>query len=100
MASQFGQRIIFILLLSFATTLHAQTVYYPSQSSDLLKLAANDVAQLFTKAIPESRFAVKEYTSIPSTGIVFIYDSTMINDQSCKIECIGNLIKFSAAQDA
>ena len=99
MASQFGQRIIFIILLSFAINLHAQNVYYPAQSSDVLKLTATDIAELFTKAIPGNKLSVQEYTSPPSTGIVFIYDST-IKDQSCKIECNGNLIKFSAAQDA
>src|SRR4028118_1933739 len=99
MASQFGQRVIILLAFCFTTTLHAQTVYYPANSSDLLKTTATDVAALFTKALPQSNFIVKEYTSMPLTGIVFIYDSTMIKDQSCKIECTGNLIKFSAAQD-
>jgi hypothetical protein len=101
MASQFGQRIIFLLLLCFATTLHAQTVYYPAQSSDVLKLTAQDIAALFNKAIPDANITAQPYTSIPTSGIVLIYDSTFINDQSCKIESNGvNLIKFSAAQDA
>ncbi len=100
MILQLGQRIIFLLLICCVTTLHAQTVYYPSQSSDLLKLTATDVAGLFNKAISKSRFATQEYSLMPQSGIVFIYDSTMINNQSCKIECNGNLIKFSAAQDA
>ena len=99
MALQLAQRIIFLILICCVTTLHAQTVYYPSQSSDQLKLTTADVAALFTKAIPGSSFTGKEYTSIPSTGIIFIYDSSMINNQSCKIECTGNQIKFSAAQD-
>ncbi|MEO5782788.1 MAG: hypothetical protein ABIQ07_05925, partial [Ginsengibacter sp.] len=92
--------VIFLLLICCVTTLNAQTVYYPSKSSDLLKLTATDVAGLFNKAIPESKFTIQEYFSMPQSGIVFIYDSTMINNQSCKIECNGNLIKFSAAQDA
>ena len=100
MALQLAQRIIFLILICCVTTLHAQTVYYPSQSSDLLKLTATDVAVLFNKAIPESKFSIQEYSSMPQSGIVFIYDSTMINDQSCRIECTGSLIKFSAAQDA
>lgn len=100
MALQLAQRIIFLLLICGITTLHAQTVYYPAQSSDLLKLTATDIAGLFNKAIPESKFGTQEYSSMPQSGIVFIYDSTMINNQSCKIECNGNIIKFSAAQDA
>jgi hypothetical protein len=99
MALHFGRGIIFILTFCFVSTLHAQTVYYPAQSSDVLKVTAGDIAELFTKAVPGSKFAVQEYTSLPSTGIIFIYDST-IQDQSCKIECIGNRIKFSAAEDA
>ncbi|MDQ6757568.1 MAG: T9SS type A sorting domain-containing protein [Bacteroidota bacterium] len=101
MALQFGQRIIFLLLFCFASALHAQTVYYPAQSSDQLRLTAEDVATLFNKAIPESNFSAQPYTSIPQSGIVFIYDSAFINNQSCKIESDGNrIIKFSAAQDA
>ena len=101
MASQFGQRVMFLLLLCFVTGIQAQTVYYPSQSSDQLKLTAQDVASLFNRAMPGSNFIAQSYTSIPSSGIVFIYDSTYINDQSCKIESNGtSLIKFSAAQDA
>ena len=99
MALHFGRGIIFILSFCFVTALHAQTVYYPAHSSDVLKLTATDIAELFTRAIPGSKFTAQEYSSLPSTGIVFIYDST-ISDQSCKIECNGNLIKFSAAQDA
>lgn len=100
MALQLAQRIIFLILICCVTTLHAQTVYYPPQSSDLLKLTATDVAALFNRSIANGRFATQEYSSMPKSGFVFIYDSTMINDQSCKIECNGDLIKFSAAQDA
>jgi len=100
MASLFGQRIILLLLLCFANTLHAQTIYYPSPTSDLLKLTAIDIAQLLNKALPQNKFLVQEYNSLPQTGFVFIYDSTMINSQSCKIESNGSMVKFSAAQDA
>jgi hypothetical protein len=100
MASQFGQRIVLLLLLCFAATVHAQTVYYPAQSSDQLKLTAQDVATLFTKAISGSNFSAQPYTITPTSGIVLIYDSAFINNQSCKIESNGNnLITFSAAQD-
>src|SRR5688572_24813812 len=100
MASQFGQRIVFIVLLCFATTLHAQTVYYPSQSSGLLKSTAEDVAELFQRAIHGSKFTAAAYTSVPSTGIILIYDESITGDQSCRIESDGkSFIKFSASQD-
>ncbi|HMJ47557.1 MAG TPA: hypothetical protein VK498_09515, partial [Ferruginibacter sp.] len=100
MASQFGQRIVLFLLLSFATSLHAQTVYYPAQSSDLLKSTSLDIADLFQLAIPEAQFTSKPYTLLPGTGIILIYDSSIVGDQSCKIESDGkNFIKFSASQD-
>ncbi len=58
------------------------------------------MASLFSEAIPNSNFTIKEYTSLPQSGIILIYDSSMINDQSCRIECDGTgYIKFSAAQD-
>ncbi|MDQ6609106.1 MAG: hypothetical protein M3Y85_04730, partial [Bacteroidota bacterium] len=101
MALQFGQRIVFLLLFCFVTTLHAQIVYYPAQASDQLKFTAIDVASVFSRAIPGSNFTVQPYTTLPQSGIIFIYDSAFINDQSCKVECNGeNFIKFSAAQDA
>ncbi|HUS00354.1 MAG TPA: T9SS type A sorting domain-containing protein [Chitinophagaceae bacterium] len=101
MASQFGQRIVFILLLCFATKLHAQTVVsYPSQSSGLLKSTAEDVAGLFQSAIPGAKFISKPYTSVPVTGIILIYDASIAGDQSCKIESDGkSFIRFSSSQD-
>jgi hypothetical protein len=101
MALQLRQGIIFILLVCYLTATNAQIVYYPSRSSDQLKSISKDVALLLTQAIPGSNFSIKEYTSPPLTGIIFMYDSAMIGNQSCKIECNGlNKIKFSAAQDA
>src|SRR4051812_33819863 len=101
MSSQFGQRIILLLSFCIVTTLHAQTIYYPARCSDLLKLTAQDMATLFSESIPNSNYTIKEYTSQPRSGIILTYDSSMINDQSCRIESDGiSLTRFSAAQDA
>ncbi len=99
MTLQLGRYLI-VLLCCFAITSDGQVVYYPSNSSDLLKSTAQDVADVFTKAIPGSTFVIQQYSvTVPQSGIIFLYDSTLTVDQSCKIE--GNLtsIKFSAAQD-
>jgi Secretion system C-terminal sorting domain len=78
----------------------AQTVYYPAQSSQLLKATAEDAATLLQKAIPGSRFITQAYTNMPSTGIVLIYSSTITDNQACKVESNGyDMIKFTAAQD-
>ncbi|MDB5223536.1 MAG: hypothetical protein JWN83_2203 [Chitinophagaceae bacterium] len=101
MALQFGQRaIIILLILFFITAVQAQTVYYPAQTSSLLKSTAEDVAELFKTAIPGTNFSSKTYTLVPNTGIIFIYDASGTGDQSCKIESDGkSFIKFSASQD-
>ena len=91
MALQFGQRIILLLLLCVATRLTAQTVYYPAGSSDLLKSTANDVADLFTKAIKKN-IAITSYSSLPQAGIIFIYDSAITANQTCKIESDGKTL--------
>ena len=78
----------------------AQTVSYPLLSSQLLKSTAEDASMLLKKAIPGSGFTLQSYSAIPSTGIIFIYDSTITNNQACKVESNGtNYIKFSASQD-
>lgn len=100
MASQFGQRAIFLVLLLFTLSLKAQTIYYPSRSSELLRSTAGDISALFQAAMPEFQFTSGPYTTIPATGIILIYDSTITGDQSCKIESDGkSFIKFYASQD-
>src|SRR5205085_11592248 len=50
--------------------------------------------------IPGSNFSVQPYTSLPRSGINFMYDSTITDNQLCKAESNGSsFIKFSAAQD-
>jgi hypothetical protein len=78
----------------------AQTVYYPVQSSQLLKATAEDLAVLLHKAMPGNTFTIKEYTTIPATGIILIYDSAITDNQSCRVESDGSsFARFSASQD-
>ena len=78
----------------------AQTIYYPAHSSQLLKATAGDVAMLLQKAIIGSHFTIQEYGSLPTAGIIFVYDSTVNDNQSCRVESNGtSFVKFNAAQD-
>ncbi len=92
-----------LLTVSFAfwfSQSKAQTVSYPAQSSQLLKATAEDVAMLLQKAIAGSTFTAQQYSILPSSGFIFIYDSTITDNQACKIEGNGaSLVKFSALQD-
>ena len=95
-----SRRCCLLFLLLCFTRLTAQTVYYPAGASDELILTAKDVAALFNRALPGNNFTTQSYTTLPSTGIVFQYDSAFINNQWCRIESNGsNYLKFSAAQD-
>jgi hypothetical protein len=78
----------------------SQTVYYPAQASQLLQSTADDAVMLLQKAITSSHFLTKSYTTIPSTGIFFIYDTTITDNQVCKVESDGySFIKFTASED-
>ncbi len=78
----------------------AQTVYYPARSSQLLKATAVDMAMLLQSAIPGSAFNILEYTQVPATGIILVYDSIVTGNGSCKVESNGtNHITFRSAQD-
>ena len=90
--------ILVILFCVFVT--NAQTVSYPLQSSQLLKSTAEDVAMLLQKAVAGSHFTNAAYSTLPQTGIIFIYDSTITHNQACRVQSDGvNFIKFSASQD-
>lgn len=79
---------------------HAQTVYYPVRSSQLLKATAEDLAMLLQKAIPGSHFTSKEYSQQPAAGIIFTYDSSISSNQACRVESNGSAyIRFTASQD-
>jgi len=91
--------VIAITMLCVLCT-NAQTVSYPLQSSQLLKSTADDVAMLLQKAVAGSHFTTAVYSALPQSGIIFIYDSSITNNQSCRVESDGiNFIKFSASQD-
>lgn len=77
----------------------AQTVYYPAGASTLLKETAADMAGLLQKATGRPT-PVQPYTSMPSSGIVFIYDSTVTGNQTCKINGNANgYLTLAAVQD-
>ena len=89
-----------VTAICMALNAKAQTVYYPARSSQLLKATAEDAAMLLQKAITGSSFTTQPYSSVPSTGIIFIYDTTIADNQACKVESDGyNYIKFSAYGD-
>src|SRR5436190_8450030 len=78
----------------------AQTVAFPQLSSQLLKSTAEDAALLLQRAIPGSQFTIQPYSVSPTTGIILYYDSTISDNQACKVESDGiSYIKFSASQD-
>jgi hypothetical protein len=88
---------VFCILLNT----NAQTVYYPAVSSKLLKSTAEDAAMLLQKAVTGSSFTAQSYTgNIPAKGIIFIYDTTITDNQACRVENNGyDCIKFIAAED-
>lgn len=78
----------------------AQTIFYPLKSSRLLKATAEDAATLLQKATTGNIYSLQTYTQLPASGIILIYDSTITDNQSCKVESDGmTFIKFSASQD-
>ena len=87
------------IFLCFHKGAGAQTICYPAQSSAMLKSTAADAADLFKKATG-SEYSIQSYSTTPSTGIIFIYDSTVAGNQACRIESNGTTyIKFIAAED-
>jgi Secretion system C-terminal sorting domain len=89
-----------VTVLCILLNTKAQTIYYPARSSQLLKLTAEDAAMLLQKAIAGSKFITQEYTIRPASGIILIYDSTITDNQACRVEGNGhNSIKFTAAED-
>ncbi|MGG9961903.1 DUF4838 domain-containing protein [Ferruginibacter sp. SUN106] len=89
-----------VIALCISLNAKAQTVYYPSRSSQLLKATAEDAAMLLQKAVNGSKFITQAYTTIPSTGVIFVYDSAITDNQACKVESDGvNYIRFSAFGD-
>lgn len=78
----------------------AQTISYPTLSSQKLKSTAVDAAELLGRAIPGSQFNTMEYSNTPQSGMIFVYDNSMVDNQACKVESDGTgFIKFTAAED-
>ncbi len=91
-------KILICLFISYTGS--TQTVYYPVNSSQLLKSTVADAAMLLQKAMGGNNFGIQEYTLMPSSGIVFIYDSAITDNQLCRVESNGTtFIKFTASQD-
>ncbi|WP_462255369.1 DUF4838 domain-containing protein [Ferruginibacter sp.] len=89
-----------VIALCIGYNTKAQTVYYPARTSQLMKATAQDAALLLQKAIPGSQFNTQEYTIMPSSGVILIYDSSITDNQACRAESNGNnVIKFTAAED-
>ncbi len=89
-----------VTMLCILFNTQAQTIYYPAGSSQLLKSTAEDAAMLLQKAIAGSKFDTQIYTDMPKTGIVFIYDTTISDNQACKTINNGyNYMTLSAYGD-
>ncbi len=89
-----------VLLFCILLNAKAQNVYYPAHSSQLLMATAEDAAMLLQKAVAGSHFTAKVYNTMPASGIIFIYDTTIKDNQACKIESNGfDQIKLSAYGD-
>ncbi len=88
-----------VMLLCILCT-NAQTITYPVKSSQLLKSTAEDAAMLLQKAIAGSQFTISIYTTLPQSGVIFIYDSTISDNQYCRVESDGSTyLKLTAAED-
>lgn len=92
--------IVAVTVLCMLLIAKAQTVYYPARSSQLLKATAEDAAMLLQRAVSGNQFTAQPYTTIPAAGVIFIYDSTISDNQACRVESDGrSYIKFSAYSD-
>ncbi len=77
----------------------AQTIYYPAGASQLLKATAEDMSLLLRQATGTA-VTTGSYQSLPQTGIVLAYDSSISHNLSCRIKGNGsNELRFSARED-
>jgi hypothetical protein len=89
-----------VTMLCILLNTKAQTIYYPTGSSQTLKSTAADAALLLQRAILGSHYTTQVYTVMPAKGIIFVYDTTIADNQACKVESNGtDYIKFTAAED-
>lgn len=93
-------RVLAILLLLPLTSLTAQTIYYPADASNMLKNTAMDMAALLRSAMPAANVNTQFYTSLPASGIILQYDSSITDNQACYTSGNGtNNLVFRAAED-
>ena len=78
----------------------AQQIYIPQQASELLKNTAADLATLLNSAVTSGNFVVATYNSLPATGIVLVYDTTISDNGKCLVSGNGtDKLTFTAAED-
>ncbi len=88
------------ITLCIGISAEAQSVYYPAQSSKLLKATAEDMAALLNKAVPGSNCTAQPYGTMPASGIILVYDNSITDNQACRVQGDGiNTIRFTAAED-
>lgn len=80
-----------MLTVGWVFCTNAKKVYYPVGSSQLLKATAIYVAQLLQKTITDSTIAIEQYTTLPTDGVILIYNATLNGNQTS--------ISFKAAED-
>lgn len=89
-----------VITLCIGINAGAQSVYYPAQSSKLLKATAEDMAALLNKAVAGGKFTAQPYTIMPSTGVILVYDNSITDNQACRVKSDGSAsIVFTAAED-
>lgn len=92
--------LFFAATILLTVQLQAQTtVWYPVQASQLLKSTAEDAAMLLQRAGNNISVSFQQYSALPSSGFILKYDSSVTDNQACKVVCLGNKITFSAAED-
>jgi hypothetical protein len=86
-----------------ASYLASQTIYYPANSSQVLRATAADLATLLQRAASDTstRFTTQAYgNALPATGIILIYDSSITDNQLCRVAGDGiSRLLFTAAED-
>lgn len=93
-------RLLALLTLLPAVNLSAQTIFYPTQASTVLKNTAADMAMLLKLSVTGSNFTTQPYSSLPAAGIILEYDTSITDNQQCIVNGNGtNFLKFTAAED-
>ncbi|MFM2360572.1 MAG: hypothetical protein RLY16_2565, partial [Bacteroidota bacterium] len=89
------------LTLTFVLTVfigQSQTIVLPNLASNALRSTAEDVASLLNRATANQHYSVTT-TSAANAAFLLIYDTTITNNQTCKVQRINNQLVFRAAED-